>query len=112
MLGIFNNGVSRGCLVDCHWKLVAFERATARGLTRSIPVVTMSSWITPLRSDVKNAKCTETVCSYTAVKGTCKASSYTVGIAQGGVKGYKVVSIDREHVFDVDCGTATCAHRP
>ena len=29
---IFNNGVSRERLVDCYWKPVAFERATARGL--------------------------------------------------------------------------------
>ena len=40
---IFNNGVSRERLVDCNRKLVAYGRATARGLTWSILVVTVSS---------------------------------------------------------------------
>ena len=36
----------------------------------------------------KNAMCTETsIYSYTAVKGTCKASSCTTGIAQGSCHG-------------------------
>ena len=30
VLGIFNNGVSRRCLDDCHRQRAAFERATAR----------------------------------------------------------------------------------
>merc|ERR1712227_13151 len=41
----------------------------------------------------KNAMCTEDSYSYTARKGTCKASSCTVGLAQGSVTGYKDVSI-------------------
>ena len=32
VLGIFNNGVSRECLVNCYRQLASFERATARGL--------------------------------------------------------------------------------
>ena len=52
------------------------------------------------------------VAVYTAAQGTCKASSYIVGIAQASVAGYRDVSIDSEHVFNVASGTATCAHRP
>ena len=56
VLGIFNNRVSRGCVVDCHWELVAFERGNSSwSVTPSIPVVTVSSWITLSRSDVQNA---------------------------------------------------------
>merc|ERR1712209_276803 len=44
----------------------------------------------------KNAMCTEDSYSYTARKGTCKASSCTVGLSQGSVTGYKDVSIDIE----------------
>jgi len=40
----------------------------------------------------KNAICTEDSYPYHAKKGTCKASSCTVGIPQGGVTGYKDVA--------------------
>ena len=63
-------------------------------------------------SSKKSTTCTETSCSYTAVQGTCKASCYIVGIAQASVTGYRDVTTDSEHVFNVDSGTATCAHRP
>ena len=41
----------------------------------------------------------ETSCSYTAVKGTCKDSCYTVRIAQGSVAGYKHVPTDSEQAM-------------
>merc|ERR1712136_253066 len=47
----------------------------------------------------KNAMCTEDSYSYTARKGTCKASSCTVGLAQGSVTGYKDVSTDSEQAL-------------
>merc|ERR1712243_340084 len=37
--------------------------------------------------------------SYTARKGTCKASSCTVGLSQGSVTGYKDVSTDSEQAL-------------
>merc|ERR1712079_306157 len=42
----------------------------------------------------KNALCTERSYSYKARRGTCEASSCTVGIPQGGVTGYKDVAKD------------------
>ena len=48
---------------------------------------------------MKRITCTETSYSYTAVKGTCKASCYTVGIAQAGVTGCKDVFTDREQAL-------------
>merc|ERR1712227_541260 len=47
----------------------------------------------------KNAMCTEDSYSYTARKGTCKASSCTVGLSQGSVTGYKDVSTDSEQAL-------------
>ena len=47
----------------------------------------------------KSTTCTETSCSYTAVKGTCKDSCYTVRIAQGSVAGYKDVPTDSEQAL-------------
>jgi len=41
-----------------------------------------------------NALCTEESYSYKGTGGTCKASSCTVGIAKGGVTGYKDVGKD------------------
>ena len=57
---------------------------------------------------VKNAMCTETNASYSysATKGTCKDSCCTVDIAQGSVTGSKVVPTDKEHVLNVNSGTA------
>merc|ERR1712046_911 len=40
----------------------------------------------------KNAACTESSYPYKATGGSCKASSCSVGIPQGGVSGYKDVS--------------------
>ena len=47
----------------------------------------------------KNAMCTEDSYSDTATKGTCKASSCTVGLAQGSVTGYTDVSTDSEQAL-------------
>merc|ERR1712136_200803 len=52
----------------------------------------------------KSAMCTEDSYSYTARKGTCKASSCTVGLAQGRVNRQRAGS-------DVGSGTATRVHR-
>ena len=43
--------------------------------------------------------CTEASYSYTATKGTCKASSRNVEIAQGSVTGYRDVSTDNEQTL-------------
>jgi len=42
----------------------------------------------------KNAMCTEASYSYTGTKGTCSASSCTVGLAQGSVTGFKDVTVN------------------
>jgi len=42
----------------------------------------------------KNAMCTEESYSYTGTKGTCSASSCTVGLAQGSVTGFKDVTVN------------------
>merc|ERR1712093_409932 len=42
----------------------------------------------------KNALCTEESYSYKGRKGTCEASSCTVGLPKGGVTGYKDVATD------------------
>merc|ERR1712050_368480 len=47
----------------------------------------------------KHALCTEGSYPYKAKGGTCKASSCTVGIAKGGVTGYKDVSSDSEQAM-------------
>merc|ERR1712136_32501 len=46
VLGFFDHGFSRRCLVHRHGRFVAFERAAAWIVTRSIPVVTAVSWTT------------------------------------------------------------------
>merc|ERR1712087_657165 len=47
----------------------------------------------------KHALCTEGSYKYTARGGTCKASSCTTGIPQGGVTGFKDVSRDDEQAL-------------
>merc|ERR1712019_319089 len=47
----------------------------------------------------KNDLCTEDSYPYKAKSGTCSASSCTVGIAKGGVTGYKDVSSDSEEAM-------------
>merc|ERR1719277_916448 len=47
----------------------------------------------------KNDLCTEDSYPYKANSGTCSASSCTVGIAKGGVTGYKDVSSDSEEAL-------------
>jgi C1A family cysteine protease len=47
----------------------------------------------------KNAICTEESYGYTATGGTCKASSCTVGIPEGGVTGFKDVAADDEQAL-------------
>merc|ERR1712061_449288 len=47
----------------------------------------------------KSALCTEDSYPYKAKGGTCKASSCTVGIAKGGVTGYKDVSSNSEQAM-------------
>jgi len=47
----------------------------------------------------KNDLCTEDSYPYKAKSGTCSASSCTVGIAKGGVTGYKDVSSDSEEAL-------------
>ena len=41
-----DHGLLRRCMVPPHGQLVTFEQAEVRGLTRSIPVVTVCSWTT------------------------------------------------------------------
>ena len=60
----------------------------------------------------KSATCTEVSYSSIATEGTGKASSCIVRIARRSVAGYKDMSTDSEHVFNVDIGTAIRAHRP
>ena len=43
--------------------------------------------------------CTEASYSYTATKGTCKASNHNVELAQGSVTGYRDVSTDNEQTL-------------
>jgi len=47
----------------------------------------------------KNAICTEASYQYTAQKGTCKASSCSVGLSKGSVTGYKDVATDSEQAL-------------
>merc|ERR1712061_147249 len=47
----------------------------------------------------KHALCTEDSYPYKAKGGTCKASSCTVGIAMGGVTGYKDVTANSEQAM-------------
>ena len=74
--------------LSCSLKVNEFAasvRAEARGLSRSIPVVMVCSWIVACFRQEENTMCTEASYSYTATKGTCKTSNLSVELAQGSV---------------------------